>query len=599
MRRAFAIASLIIFAGIAHAHVGNHPSIHDAVAGIIQRFQRTIPAADLKAITVEQVLEALTPDERAILGEQHLTFRVNVPVTVYVCRESTQKEVVFWLADRGFEKTDLSVGTSEAPFDVWRKDFPAGEIGLGVNSLSGDGDHYFVGIAPQNTGDTVEVSEIYPGQYTLGTMTAGERAYISWDDTTLKEVPALLAGQVLLRGNENARRSARLTSVYTITKYPATAAPDQVVLTWASDPKTTQAIQWRTSTALAEGAVRYRLKKAAGTDPADRWITVAAQRAVLENHNTVNDPVVNRYTVNLVGLDPSSTYEYQVGGGTAPGWTEPCEFTTAPDKTVPFKFVYMGDAQNGLDAWGKLVHNAHSEEPDAAFYIMAGDLVNRGNERDDWDDFFHNAAGVYDHKQLVPCIGNHEDQGDQGPWMYLELFDLPANGPADVTPERAYSFTYSNALFVVLDSNLAPADQVEWLDAQLANSDATWKFAIYHHPAYSSGANRNNPEVRELWGALFDKYHVDLALQGHDHAYLRTFPMHNEQKVATPAEGTVYIVSVSGTKFYDQGEFDYTAFGMTNVATYQVLDLRIDGNKLTYKAYDLEGKLRDEFVIEK
>ncbi len=38
---------------------------------------------------------------------------------------------------------------------------------------------------------------------------------------------------------------------------------------------------------------------------------------------------------------------------------------------------------------------------------------------------------------------------------------------------------------------------------------------------------------------------------------------------------------------------------MTNVATYQVLDLKIDGHKLTYKAYDIDGKLRDEFVIEK
>jgi hypothetical protein len=317
------------------------------------------------------------------------------------------------------------------------------------------------------------------------------------------------------------------------------------------------------------------------------------------NHNTVNDPIVHRHSVNLIGLEPATTYEYEVGDGGATGWTLPFEFTTAPDKTTPFKFIYMGDAQNGLDMWGKLVKNAHAEEPDAAFYIMAGDLVNRGNERDDWDDFFHNAKGVYDRKQLVPCIGNHENQGELGPWMYLDLFDLPENGPANIEPERAYSFTYSNALFIVLDSNLLPADQVEWLDAELAASDATWKFVVYHHPAYSSGASRDNPDVRDLWTPIFDKYHVDLALQGHDHAYLRTWPMKGNQKVGSAAEGTIYIVSVSGTKFYEQGEFDYTEFGMTNVATYQVLDLRIDGNKLTYKSYDIEGKVRDEFVIEK
>ena len=98
---------------------------------------------------------------------------------------------------------------------------------------------------------------------------------------------------------------------------------------------------------------------------------------------------------------------------------------------------------------------------------------------------------------------------------------------------------------------------------------------------------------------LFDKYHVDLALQGHDHAYLRTYPMKGNQRVKDTKTGTVYIISVSGTKHYSQAAHDYTEFGMTNVSTYQVLDIQISGNRLVYRAYDTEGKLRDEFVIEK
>ncbi|MCF6286293.1 MAG: metallophosphoesterase, partial [Candidatus Hydrogenedentes bacterium] len=175
----------------------------------------------------------------------------------------------------------------------------------------------------------------------------------------------------------------------------------------------------------------------------------------------------------------------------------------------------------------------------------------------------------------------------------------PRNGPKGVTPERAYSFTYSNVLIISLDANVAPADQTEWLEAQLANSDATWKFVTYHQPAYSSSASRNNPEVRKLWGDLFDKYHVDLALQGHDHAYLRPYPMYNEKRVATPADGTIYIVSTSGTKYYDQGKFDYTEVGFTRTNTYQVIDLEIKGDTLTYKARGTDGKVLDEFVIEK
>src|SRR5687767_2710078 len=171
--------------------------------------------------------------------------------------------------------------------------------------------------------------------------------------------------------------------------------------------------------------------------------------------------------------------------------------------------------------------------------------------------------------------------------------------PAGMKKERAYSVGCSSALFVVLDSNLPARMQTNWLEQVLSGSKATWKFVTYHHPAYSSGIDRDNKKVRDLWTPIFDKYHVDLALQGHDHAYLRTYPMKGQKRVGSPAEGTVYIVSVSGTKFYDQDKRDYTEFGMTNVATYQILDIQIEGDRLVYRAYDIDGKLRDELIITK
>ncbi len=106
-------------------------------------------------------------------------------------------------------------------------------------------------------------------------------------------------------------------------------------------------------------------------------------------------------------------------------------------------------------------------------------------------------------------------------------------------------------------------------------------------------------DVRNLWTPIFDKYHVDLALQGHDHAYLRTYPMRDQKRVATTKDGTVYVISVSGTKHYDQKPHEYTEVGFTKVSTYQVLDIQIAGNRLVYRAHDVDGRVRDEFVIEK
>jgi acid phosphatase type 7 len=586
----------LLFPSLCLAHVGTHPSVHDTVASVLERMRNELPAEALVGMTPEHAYDVLTDEERHVLATQHITFTVNVPVIVSIFRDVRQPELPFWLQAESYQQAAGQANVDGKVFEIWKKEFDAGEVGLGVNSLSGAGDHYFVGIEPQTPGDAVEITNIYPGQHTLGVLRTGAMPY-SNSSAALRELPEDLEGQILLRGHTGRRREGQITNVFMLTQYPATTTPDHVVLTWHDDPRSTQALQWRTSLDVDGGAVRYQVKPAAGQPRPDAWNTVEAATQVLKNEILVNDPLCHRHTVVLSGLEPDTTYVYEISNGSA--WGAAAEFATAPDTVRPFKFVYMGDAQNGLDTWGNLVQDAHQKQPDAEFYIMAGDLVNRGNERNDWDSFFHNATGIFDRRQLVPCLGNHEYQGDLGPWMYHELFRLPRNGPDTIPPERAYAFEYSNALFVILDSNLPAETQTAWLEEQLAGTDATWKFVAYHHPAYSSGPRRDNVGVRNLWGALFDKYHVDLALQGHDHAYLRTYPMHNQQRVESAAEGTIYIVSVSGTKFYEQGDYDYTEVGMTNLSTYQVLDIEIDGNKLTYKAYDIDGTVRDEFVIEK
>lgn len=596
-RRFTAALTAALLAFSLQAHVGSHPSIHDTVAGVIERLKKQHTPTQLRELTLSQVEQFLTKGERDILSTEHITFKVSVPVRLTVLHDAKLTNDPFWLGERGFASTGVKVTEGKNVFEAWQKDFPAGEIGLGVHALTGSGNHYLVLLQPVQAGDRLEVSNLYPGQLRLTEFRSGVEPYVDQPDI-LHEIPAELAGQTLIQMDSEREEDARLVNIFRWTSYPATLRPDQVVLTWSEDPKTSQTIQWRTKTESKRGFVRYQKKSDIHQFDPRAPRRVKAMTTRLPTPTLVNDLVVHRHTAVLRDLEPGTTYVYSVGDGSAGGWTELAEFTTAPAGTQAFAFVYMGDAQNGLDRWGTLVHNAFRARPDAAFYVMAGDLVNRGAERDDWDSFFHNAAGIYDRRALVPAIGNHECQGGR-PRLYLEQFALPHNGPAGLEPERAYAFEYSNALFVVLDSNLSPKSQAKWLEDKLAHTKATWKFAVYHHPAYSSGGNRDNLEVRSEWGPLFDKYHVDLALQGHDHAYLRTYPMKGNQRVASPKEGTVYIISVSGTKTYAQAPHDYTEFGMTNVPTYQVLDLQISGNRLVYRAYDIDGKLRDELVITK
>jgi hypothetical protein len=90
-----------------------------------------------------------------------------------------------------------------------------------------------------------------------------------------------------------------------------------------------------------------------------------------------------------------------------------------------------------------------------------------------------------------------------------------------------------------------------------------------------------------------------MVLQGHDHAYLRTYPMRGGRPVSSPDQGTIYVVSVSGDKFYDQVPRDYTEFGLTKTPTYQTIEIDNVQNRLTYRAWTDAGEEIDRVIITK
>ena len=195
----------------------------------------------------------------------------------------------------------------------------------------------------------------------------------------------------------------------------------------------------------------------------------------------------------------------------------------------------MGDAQTGLENWGKRLFTAYRRHPGLEFIMLAGDLVDRGNERTNWDHFFLRAEEIFERMPVMPCVGNHEYL-DMGPRLYRSFFALPRNGPAGIAPGLVYSFEVGSAFIAVLDSTLAVSDlrearrQADWLDDALAHTRAPWKLVMFHHPVYPSHPWRDTPVLRDHWVPVFDKHRVDLVLQGHDHAYLRTYPMREHRR---------------------------------------------------------------------
>lgn len=558
---------------------------------LVTHLYQTKTADELAALTNEEILELLSAHEKQILATRHLTFQANVPVVVSVMRDQAQKIVPFWLTDKnGFTKTQMRVKNEHDTYEVWQKKFDAGKIELGINGFDKHRPHYFVSVAPQNSADSLVLSQFNRANQYVGIMDVGAFTYHDWDELVLLEVPEALKGQQLLTTIRGRARAAHLLHAFRQTEFPATSSPDQIFLTWGADPQTTQSIQWRTDTTVPDGAVQFRKKSEAA-----EFSTIEAQKVVIEDRLLQNDRFTHHFTASLKNLTPATTYIYRAGSPGQDVWSDEAEFTTAPEDEAPFTFVYFGDTHRS-PFWGKLLKTAFEQHPETAFYTIAGDLVSTGLHRDDWDHFFAYSSDVIRYRPMMPTLGNHDDQDGLGAWMYFELLDLPGNGPKNMEKERVYSFRYSNALFLILDVTSSIAAQVDWLDAQLAATSATWKFAIFHFPPYMYESQY--PEIRKRWGDIFDKHHLDMAFSGHIHYYARSKPIFAGNPVASAADGTIYVSSVaipSGAE--DQPEEKWTEVHFGGGGLYQKID--IDGNRLTYRVYDMAGKVHDKLIIEK
>ena len=592
-RLARCVLSVFLTLVASASYASLNPTIYATMSDVRTRLETTLTADSLVSITAPDVVAHLTEEERRVLSGEYVTFTVDKPINVTLFRDLRQPSPPYWLQERGFTRTDRKATVSGRPFEAWEREFDAGNVGLGINGFAAGGHQYFPVVSPQRHGEAVRVTNLYPNNYRLGTFAPNTVIFNDPFGISVDSIPEDMNGDVLVMGPSARFRQTQVVGVYRITQYPASTHPDQIVLTWSDSPATTQSIQWRTSPNVADGVVRFRK---AGTS--DAYTEVTALRTELTDRFLINDPVNARFTVTLTDLTPDTRYEYFVGSPTADTWSESAEFTTAPDGPVSFTFMYLGDVQHGFDTWGGIARKAYRDHPEARFWILAGDLVGSGKHRNEWDAFFANSADIFRERPLMPVLGNHEYSGGNGPWMYVRLFALPENGPHEVPTEHGYALQYGDALFLVLDHG-SVEEQIPWINDQLANSDAKWKIVVAHESAYPSSPRRTNSDLRDMWTPIFDRYHVDLSLNGHDHAYLRTYPMRAGERVESPAEGTVYIISVAGTKMYPQGDWPYTEFGFTDTMTYQVIDINVDDDRLEYRAYDESGHVVDEFTIEK
>lgn len=189
-----------------------------------------------------------------------------------------------------------------------------------------------------------------------------------------------------------------------------------------------------------------------------------------------------------------------------------------------------------------------------------------------------------------------------------------------------YSFEYRHVHFVVMStlSDFAvTSDQYKFIEKDLqeasANNNIDWIVVTNYGPFYTSpSAHPAKNDIRNIYHPLFDKYGVDLVLQGHNHNYQRTYPVtFNPSKQSDPIvtnhfttayqggkDGVIYaIVGTAGEGFHPlQGRQPYVATQFEG--KFGFMDIEVSyGNphtNLTGTFYDnLDGNVMDHFTIEK
>ncbi len=386
--------------------------------------------------------------------------------------------------------------------------------------------------------------------------------------------------------------------------WSAQVEPPYIALTWSDDPRTTQAITWQTTDPTLS-QIQYSLA-GVGNNFSMTAKTLAAEREYIPDRGDT----VAVYSALLLDLKPGTRYAYRLGNGET--WREVHFFQTAADNVTQFKFLIFGDSQStSYETWHKTLRQAYQAHPDAAFFTNAGDLVDVGHNFTEWQDWFAASQGVIDRIPVMPFTGNHEMytpvwKVNALPALFTALFQLPLNGPAGLK-EQVYSFDYGNVHFVMLDSQEREEKQFipdmlnkqrDWLEKDLALTDKPWKLVFLHRPPYHSKSATSNDRIRETFVPLWDKYQVDAVFAGHEHIYARTYPMYADR---ISGQGTVYFTTGrSGTKYYGQAEanvWDEVFYNPSDQPNY--LTVQLTGNTLTVKAWQQDGKLIDEWQVDK
>lgn len=406
---------------------------------------------------------------------------------------------------------------------------------------------------------------------------------------------ALLSLAVVFSGGTIAAHAADSTTLTDIV-LGVGSNDSQRNLAWYSTSDTAQVAQ----VALASAVVN-------GVFPAAATSVTASGALTTSNE-------YNRFAT-LTGLKENTAYVYRVGS--EGNWSATSAFRTQ-DFDGDFNFLFFGDPQigssgnvaNDTAGWADTLNVATTAYPNAELLFSAGDQVESATSEPQYEAFL--SPNQLRQIPFVATNGNH----DVGSKAYEQHFNTPntdrtAGAGSGASAGGDYWFIHKDVLFMNINSNSRDfTSHIKWMTDVVAahGAEAKWSMLAFHHSIYSPAVHATDADAvdrRNNLPTTISNLGIDVVLQGHDHAYARSYLIRNGEK-ANAAEvagadsvvqgpgGVLYVTanSSSGSKYYalqNKPEFwwlsvqnqeqvrNYTALEVTDNAI-KIKTLRSQGN---------------------
>lgn len=291
-------------------------------------------------------------------------------------------------------------------------------------------------------------------------------------------------------------------------------------LSFGADSSTEMRISWESDQYLFEVEFRYGL----------------TSNCELSINQEYIEPT-RHHCIVLKELQPDTQYYYKIFSGSPYRDDKVHSFRTGPrlmsknnnfNANCVFDFCVLGDIHaNGYTHtnFKQGFQTAKSHIPNNRFFLTVGDSIDDGNREIDWQHFFE-ITNPFIHKiPIMNTTGNHDTGNRMKYARFIRTWDHPY---VDKRNGGYYSFRYANAIFIMMDSDnggrigtVFSDEQMDWLQNELekAKQEDLWIFICFHRQMYSTGEFSMEPIMHQFYRPIFDEYHVDCVLYGHDHNY--------------------------------------------------------------------------------